>query len=42
MEGALIIDYRKQTNVDVFYWTVEKMTENVKSLFMDEYKKMLI
>lgn len=39
MEGALIIDYRKVNNVDVFYWTVEKMTEDVKTLFMDEYKK---
>ena len=39
LEGALIIDYRKENNVDVFYWTVDKMTENVKTLFMDEYKK---
>ena len=42
MEGALIIDYRKVNNVDVFYWTVEKMTENVKVYLWMNIKKMLI
>ena len=38
-EGALILDYRKENNVDVYYWTIENMVPHIKKLFMEEYKK---
>ena len=38
LEGALIIDYRKENNVDVFYWTVDKMTDNLEIIFEDLLK----
>lgn len=39
IEGALMLDYRKEDNVDVYYWTVENMVEQIKELFIAEYKK---
>jgi GH25 family lysozyme M1 (1,4-beta-N-acetylmuramidase) len=39
VEGSLIIDYRKNNNVDVYYWTVNNMTDEVKQLFIEEFKK---
>ena len=38
-EGALILDYRKENNVDVYFWTVENMVPHIKEIFMSEYKK---
>lgn len=38
-EGALMIDYRINDKVDVFYWTVQNMSEQIRQLFLDEIKK---
>ncbi len=38
-EGALMIDYRINEKVDVFYWTVQNMSEEIRQLFLDEIKK---
>lgn len=38
-EGALMIDYRINDKVDVFYWTVPNMSEQIRKLFLDEIKK---
>lgn len=38
-EGALILDYRKENNVDVYFWTVDNMVAHIKEIFMEEYKK---
>lgn len=38
-DGALILDYRKENNVDVYFWTVENMVPHIKELFIEEYKK---
>ena len=38
-EGALMIDYRINDKVDVFYWTVQNMSEEIRQLFLDEIKK---
>ena len=38
-EGALMIDYRINDKVDVFYWTVPNMSEQIRQLFLDEIKK---
>lgn len=39
LEGALILDYRKSNNVDVYYWTVDNMFVSIKEKFLEEYKK---
>lgn len=39
LEGALILDYRKPNNVDVYFWTVDNMVAHIKERFMEEYKK---
>jgi hypothetical protein len=41
VEGALILDFRKNDKVDVFYWTIEAMIEQVREVFLVEYKKNL-
>ena len=41
LEGALILDFRKNDKVDVFYWTIEAMIEKVRDVFLVEYKKNL-
>ena len=38
-DGALMIDYRINDKVDVFYWTVPNMSEQIRQLFLDEIKK---
>lgn len=38
-DGALILDYRKENNVDVYFWTVDNMVPHIKELFLAEYKK---
>ena len=38
-DGALMIDYRINDKVDVFYWTVQNMSEQIRQLFLDEIKK---
>ena len=38
-EGALMIDYRINDKVDVFYWTVQNMSDEIRELFLDEIKK---
>ena len=38
-EGALMIDYRINDKVDVFYWTVPNMSEQIRELFLNEIKK---
>ena len=38
VEGALILDFRKNDKVDVFYWTIEAMIEKVREVFLVEYK----
>jgi hypothetical protein len=38
-EGSLILDYRKENNVDVYFWTVSNMIPHIKEIFMTEYKK---
>ena len=38
-EGALMIDYRINDKVDVFYWTVQNMSDEIRQLFLDEIKK---
>ena len=38
-EGALIMDYRKPNNVDVYYWTIENMVNHIRERFIEEYKK---
>jgi cyclophilin family peptidyl-prolyl cis-trans isomerase len=38
-EGALILDFRKPDNVDVYYWTVEDMVDHIKKIFLEQYKK---
>jgi hypothetical protein len=38
-QGALILDYRKDNNVDVYYWTVDNMVPHIKNIFIEEYKK---
>ena len=38
-EGALMLDYRKDNNVDVYYWTVDSMVPHIKDIFLEEYKK---
>ena len=27
LEGALMVDFRKKDNVDVYYWTIQNMNE---------------
>ena len=39
LEGALMLDYRKSNNVDVYFWTVENMVQHIKKKFMEEYRK---
>ena len=39
LEGALMLDYRKPNNVDVYYWTTENMVDHIRERFMEEYKK---
>lgn len=39
LEGALMLDYRKSNNVDVYFWTVENMVQHIKEKFMEEYRK---
>ena len=38
-QGALMLDYRKDNNVDVYYWTVDNMVPHIKNIFIEEYKK---
>ena len=38
-QGALMLDYRKDNNVDVYFWTVDDMVEHIKNIFIEEYKK---
>ena len=38
-DGALMIDYRINDKVDVFYWTVQNMSEEIRQIFLDEIKK---
>ena len=38
-DGALMLDYRKENNVDVYYWCVEDMVDHIKTIFIEEYKK---
>ena len=38
VEGALILDFRKPDNVDVYYWTVEDMVDHIKQIFLEQYK----
>ena len=38
-EGALMLDYRKDNNVDVYYWIVDNMVPHIKEIFLEEYKK---
>ena len=40
-EGALILDFRKPDNVDVYYWTLEDMVDQIKQIFLEQYKKDL-
>jgi hypothetical protein len=37
-QGALMLDYRKDNNVDVYFWTVENMIESIRELFLEQYK----
>ena len=39
LEGALMLDYRKANNVDVYFWTVDNMVAHIKEKFMEAYKK---
>ena len=39
LEGALMLDYRKADNVDVYFWTVDNMVAHIKEKFMEAYKK---
>ena len=39
LEGAIMLDYRKTNNVDVYYWTVDNMVNDIKEKFLEEYKK---
>ena len=38
-DGALMIDYRINDKVDVFYWTISAMSDNIKELYLEEVKK---
>jgi len=38
-QGALMLDYRKENNVDVYFWTVENMAPKIRELFMEAYRK---
>ena len=38
-DGALIIDYRINDKVDVFYWTIGAMSESIRELYLEEVKK---
>ena len=38
-QGALMLDYRKENNVDVYFWTVENMVPKIRELFMEAYRK---
>ena len=38
-EGALMIDYRINDKVDVFYWTTSAMSDNIRELYLEEVKK---
>lgn len=38
-QGALMLDYRKDNNVDVYFWTVDNMVPHIKNIFIEEYKK---
>ena len=42
MEGSLILDFRKNDKVDVFYWTIEAMLDTVREVLLEEYKKNLM
>lgn len=38
-EGALILDYRKENNVDVYFWIVDNMVNSIRERFLEEFKK---
>ena len=38
-DGALMLDYRKENNVDVYYWCVEDMVDHIKTIFLRNTKK---
>jgi hypothetical protein len=38
-EGALMLDYRKDNNVDVYFWTLENMVESIREKFLEEFRK---
>ena len=38
-DGALMIDYRINDKVDVFYWTIGAMSESIRELYLEEVKK---
>ena len=38
-EGALIINFSKEDKVDVFYWTMDEMTEDYRVKLIEEIKK---
>ena len=38
-EGALILDYRKENNVDVYFWIVDNMVDSIRARFLEEFKK---
>ena len=38
-DGALMLDYRKDNNVDVYFWTLENMVESIRDKFLEEFRK---
>ena len=38
-EGALIINFSKKDKVDVFYWTIDQMTEDYRVKLIEEIIK---
>jgi len=38
-EGALMLDFRKQNNVDVYFWVVDNMVNTIREKFLEEFKK---
>ena len=38
-EGALILDYRKENNVDVYFWIVDNMVDSIRARFLEEFKR---
>ena len=38
-QGALMLDFRKENNVDVYFWMVDNMIDRIKEHFLTEYKK---